>query len=140
MPSICFHSFQTYTRISAYVHIPYYRRNSIAAGPPNNTWEEIRLISYVASECQVQQHSHTTTLERSVINQAHLVTLTHWLMRFRFPLGITRFERFSLSYAQLDCFPFLPKPYVPGEGNQPYKCHLIYMHCCMKVEANPHLE
>jgi len=30
-------------------------------------------------------------------------SLTHWLMRFRFPLGITRFERFSLSYAQLDC-------------------------------------
>lgn len=33
----------------------------------------------------------------------HLIALVE---RSDFPLGCTRFERFSLSYAQLDCFPF----------------------------------
>lgn len=57
-------------RISAYSMYPISTTQLIDLG--SLSVRITRLISYVASKCQVYQHSHTTTLERSVI------TLTHY--------------------------------------------------------------
>lgn len=52
-------------RISAYSMYPISMTQLIDLGSP--LVRITRLISYVASKCQVYQHLHTTTLERSVI-------------------------------------------------------------------------
>ena len=60
-------------RISAYSMYPISTTQLIDLGSPtSHPMRIILLISYVASKCQVYQHLHTTTLERSVITLTYV--------------------------------------------------------------------